>query len=80
MPKSIIYHQSLIENKSPHFNANDRYYLVYVGNDNADLYPALFTENDILQATLRASLNPEDAPQVKNTWFMKFLRGIGVCE
>ncbi len=73
MPKSIIRHRSLVENQNPHHLANEQYHLVYVENAEGKLYPILLTQGDILRASARASLNPEDAPPYKLNWFEKLI-------
>lgn len=79
MPKSIIRRQSLIENKNAHRLAKTHYYLVYIADDEGNLTPALFTQNEISKALLRAENNPEDAPLVKKSWWIKLLKALGIC-
>lgn len=64
---------NIVENKNPHRLANTEYYLVYVADNEEFLFPALFTQQEISKALLRASKNPEDAPPHKISWFKKLM-------
>jgi hypothetical protein len=58
--KSRIYLNEAAENKNPHVKADKNYVVAYIQTPEGDLLPALFTDNDISRAMVRATKNPED--------------------
>lgn len=68
--KSLI-RNALVQNASRAFGAAPLYVPVMVERPTGDLVPALFTQEQIAVAVLRATENPEDAPRpswLRETW------------
>lgn len=57
-----------VANKDRRFGSALSYFPVMVEDDNENGVPALFTSNQIKEATERAARNPEDIPGKKSFW------------
>ena len=69
MIKSNIRLEEVVENKNRKFGANLEYYPTIVCRGNGPAVPALFTENEIETAIIRANKNPEDCPEKEKTFW-----------
>lgn len=65
--KSIIYLDESVVNKERLFGSIKSYYPCRIEFANGTISNALFTENQIKEATERAKRNPEDVPE-KTFW------------
>jgi hypothetical protein len=70
--KSKIYLKEIVENKDRKFGSLLEYYPARVETEDGKVFNALFTENDINEAMLRAESNPEDIPK---TGFLESIFG-----
>ena len=65
--KSKILMKEKVKNKERKFGSNLEYYPCKIVFENGDEIPALFTENQIKIAILRAENNLEDIPEDKKS-------------
>ena len=56
-----------IKNSNKQFSANDHYNMIVVENNEGDIEELLFTDSDLVKATVRRKKNNEDIPRYQVT-------------
>lgn len=75
---AIIKTKNVVENKDRYRTANEKYYAVFVLDEDFELKPCLLTEDNILKGIERADKNKEDVPKLSWAvhWFYKLVKKI----
>ncbi len=75
---AIIKTKNVVENKDRYRTANEKYYAVFILDEDFELKPCLLTKDNILKGIERADKNKEDVPKLSwiVSWFYKLVKKI----